>query len=137
MIILDTDVLSGLMTADASVIGWLDRQPQASVWTTVVSIFEVRYGLMTMPTGRRQALRAMQFERVVEEDLEGRILVFDGLAAEQAAALMAARRVEGRPRDLRDTMIAGIAQARRATIATRNGRYFDDVTVPVVDPWGE
>jgi predicted nucleic acid-binding protein len=32
-------------------------------------------------------------------------------------------------------MIAGIAQAQRATIATRNGRHFDGVTVPVVDPW--
>jgi toxin FitB len=137
MIILDTDVLSGLMSADASVIAWLDRQPQTSVWTTAVSIFEVRFGLMTMLAGRRQALRTVQFERVIEEDLGRRVLPFDGLAAEQTATLMAARRVEGRPRDLRDTMIAGIAQAQRATLATRNVRHFDDVTVPVVDPWSE
>jgi predicted nucleic acid-binding protein len=135
MIILDTDTLSGLMSAEAVVIGWLDRQPQTSVWTTAVSIFEVRFGLMTMPPGRKQALRAIQFERIIQDDLEGRILAFDRMAAEETAALMAARRQAGRPRDLRDTMIAGIAQAQRATIATRNGRHFDDVTVPVVDPW--
>ena len=135
MIILDTDTLSGLMSADAAVIGWLDRQPQTSVWTTAVTIFEVRFGLMTMPAGRKQALRATQFERIIQDDLEGRVLPFDRLAAEETAALMAARRQAGRPRDLRDTMIAGIAQAQRATIATRNGRRFDDVTVPVVDPW--
>jgi toxin FitB len=135
MIILDTDTLSGLMSADAAVIGWLDRQPPTSVWTTAFSIFEVRFRLMTMPTGRKQALRALQFEHIIQDELAGRVLSFDGLAAEETAALMAARRQAGRPRDLRDTMIAGIAQAQRATIATRNGRHFDDVTVPVVDPW--
>jgi predicted nucleic acid-binding protein len=37
--------------------------------------------------------------------------------------------------DIRDTQIAGIALARRATIATRNLRHFSDLKVPVVDPW--
>jgi predicted nucleic acid-binding protein len=31
--------------------------------------------------------------------------------------------------------IAGIALARRATLATRNVRHFQDLNVPVVDPW--
>ena len=35
----------------------------------------------------------------------------------------------------RDTLIAGIAVARRATIATRNTRHFADLDVPVIDPW--
>ncbi|MFM7707578.1 MAG: hypothetical protein ACKPBA_11270 [Planctomycetota bacterium] len=35
--------------------------------------------------------------------------------------------------DLRDTQIAGIALARRATVATRNARHFAEVSV--VDPW--
>jgi predicted nucleic acid-binding protein len=36
---------------------------------------------------------------------------------------------------MRDTFIAGIALARRATLATRNVRHFDDLSVPVVNPW--
>jgi predicted nucleic acid-binding protein len=32
-------------------------------------------------------------------------------------------------------MIAGIALAQRATLATRNVRHFDDLAVSVVDPW--
>ena len=35
----------------------------------------------------------------------------------------------------RDTQIAGIALSRRATLATRNMRHFQDLRVPVVDPW--
>jgi predicted nucleic acid-binding protein len=37
--------------------------------------------------------------------------------------------------DLRDTQIAGIALARHATVATRNLKNFDDLSVPVVSPW--
>lgn len=36
---------------------------------------------------------------------------------------------------MRDTQIAGIAVARRGTLAARNVRHFTDLDVPVVDPW--
>ena len=48
---------------------------------------------------------------------------------------MASRTRSGRPREVRDTMIAGIALAQRATLATRNTRHFDDLSVPVINPW--
>jgi predicted nucleic acid-binding protein len=32
-------------------------------------------------------------------------------------------------------MIAGIALAQRARLATRDVRHFDDLSVPVVNPW--
>jgi hypothetical protein len=105
------------------------------LWTTSITIFEVQYGLAIMPAGRRQALQAAEFERVIDEDLEGRILPFDTGSAEQAAALMGRRRRAGRPIESRDTMIAGIALSQRATLATRNMRHFADLDVPVVDPW--
>ena len=40
-----------------------------------------------------------------------------------------------RPVELRDTMIAGIVVARHATLATRNTVHFEDLLVPVVNPW--
>jgi len=36
---------------------------------------------------------------------------------------------------MRDTQIAGIVLARRATLATRNVRHFSDIAAPVVNPW--
>jgi predicted nucleic acid-binding protein len=56
-------------------------------------------------------------------------------AATEAASLAAARQKNGRPVDLRDTQIAGIALARRATFATRNVRHFRDLKILIVDPW--
>jgi len=135
MIILDTNVLSAAMASDAVVVAWLDRQSPSSVWTTTVNILEIRSGLMAMPTGRRRVARELAFDDIIENDLEGRILPFDRAAAEEAAKLMADRRRIGRPVDSRDTMIAGIAIAQHATLATRNVRHFDDLSGRVVDPW--
>lgn len=136
MIILDTNVLSALMRApdNRSVVEWLDGQQQL-VWTTTISVMEIRYGLATMPAGRRRNLRIAEFDRTVVQEMQDRILVFDSDAAEHAALLMAERRRSGRPSELRDTMIAGIALAKDAALATRNVRHFDDLRVRVVDPW--
>ena len=139
MIILDTNVLSALMhkAPDAAVVAWLDRQPAESVWITSVTLFESRLGLALLPKGRRQQLLETAFARLLEEDLENRVLDFDSAAATEAAALAAERQRAGRPVGFRDTQIAGIALARRATLATRNVRHFQDLKVPVVDPWND
>ena len=71
----------------------------------------------------------------MHDDLENRVLPFDADAATQAAQLAAERKARGRPVDMRDTFIAGIALAKRATLATRNTRHFDDLSVRVVNPW--
>ena len=74
-------------------------------------------------------------ELLLQEDLEQRVLPFDAAAAAEAASLAAKRQRAGRPVDMRDTQIAGIALACRASIATRNVRHFDDLSVAVFDPW--
>ena len=137
MLILDTNVISAIMSAEPEIIAWLDRQSRFSIWTTTITVFEVRFGLETMAAGRRRTQREAAFVRMLAEKLEGRVLPLDERAAEETALVMAARYRAGRPRDLRDTMVAGIAQAHRATLATRNVRHFDDLNVPVVDPWRE
>ena len=137
MIILDTNVLSALMraTPELPVANWLDRQPVESIWITSITLFEARFGLALLPKGRRRQSLEAAFARVLEEDLENRVLDFDAVAAAEAATLAAGRQQAGRPVDVRDTQIAGIALARHAVIATRNVRHFLDVKVPVVNPW--
>ena len=137
MIILDTNVLSALMRTnpEAVVVKWLDRQPADSVWLTSITVFEARFGLALLPKGRRRSGLERAFDRVLTEDLSNRVLALDSMAAVTAAQLAADRQRAGRVADLRDTLIAGIAQARRATIATRNTRHFEGLDVAVVDPW--
>ena len=137
MIILDTNVLSALMriAPEAQIVRWLDHQPAESIWITAITLFETRLGLALLPKGRRRQSLELAFDRLLEEDLENRVLDFDSAAATEAAALAAARQRAGRTVDMRDTQIAGIALARRATLATRNVRHFQDLSVTVIDPW--
>ena len=137
MMILDTNVLSALMQTqpEPQVVVWLDQQPAESVWITSITLFEARYGLSLLPAGQRKTSLRERFDSLMQDDLENRVLMFDANAATEAATLAASRKTLGRPVDMRDTFIAGIALARRATLATRNLRHFDDLTVPVVNPW--
>src|ERR1700733_13050000 len=120
---------------DSKVVAWLDKQPPESIWTTAVTIFEIRFGLALHASGRRQRQLAEAFAKVLDEDLEGRILPFDEEAAVEAANRAAARRPIGTPPDSRDIEIAGIVASRRATLATRNVRHFQDLRIEFVDPW--
>ncbi len=136
MIILDTNVLSALMRQepDQSVIAWLDQQPRTSVWTTSVTVLEVRFGLQILAAGRRRTLLSGAFEELLTR-LGQRVAAFDVAAAEQASDLMAARHKKGRPGDLRDTMIAGIVLAQHAALATRNLVHFEGTQIPLINPW--
>jgi predicted nucleic acid-binding protein len=136
MIILDTNVISELMRLrpEQRVIAWLDRQPRTSLWTSSVSVFEIRFGLRGMPAGKWRDAYTSGFESLLGR-MDRRVAAFDYEAAERASQLMATRKTIGRPRESRDTMIAGIVLSRHATLATRNIRDFDDLAVSVIDPW--
>jgi len=137
MIVLDANVLSAMMrpTPDKQVVAWLDKHARTSMWITSVTIFEIQFGLRILPVGKRRSLLTKTFEAVLTDDIGGRVAPFDTSAAECCAELMAARHKKGRPVELRDTMIAGIVLACHATLATRNVLHFEDLSIPVVNPW--
>ncbi|MGD1023409.1 MAG: type II toxin-antitoxin system VapC family toxin [Candidatus Sulfotelmatobacter sp.] len=136
MIILDSNVVSEVMRPrpEKNVIAWLDRQPRASIWTNSVTVLEILFGLQIMPRGKRRYVYTEGFENLLL-GIDHRIAPFDYEAAQHAGTLMASRKLQGRPREDRDTMIAGIVLARHATLATRNIRDFDDISAPLIDPW--
>ena len=137
MIVLDTNVVSALMRTepDPVVVSWLDGLPPESVWTTSVTVFEVRLGLEILADGRRRRQLDEAFAKALEEDFENRVLPFDQAAAQTAGRIAAERRRAGRTVELRDVQIAGIVSARKATLATRNTRHFEGCGLALVDPW--
>ena len=137
MIVLDTNVISEFMgpAPEQRVVQWTDLQSRPSVWTTSITVFEIRTGLFAMPDGKRRAALQLKFEQLLKSALEGRILDFDSDSALRAAELSADRRRRGRPVDARDTMIAGIVLATHATLATRNTKHFEEIAPSLVNPW--
>lgn len=136
MIVLDTNVLSELMRAeaDAGVLSWLARQPSASLFTTALSEAEVRMGLALLPAGKRRAALQSAADGLFE-DFGPRVLPFDSDAAVAYATIGATRRKAGRPITGIDAQVAAIARARGATLATRNVKDFAGCSLTLVDPW--
>ena len=137
MILLDTNVISAFMKPepDQAITAWLDEQPLESLWTTAVTVFEIRVGLELLAPGRRRQLLEDAFIKSLDLDLEGRIVSFDESAAQAAGRIAAAQRKVGRSREIRDVQIAGIALARKAKIATRNVRHFEGLGLELINPW--
>ncbi len=136
MIILDTNVISELMrpVPDASVLHWLSAQPAGVIHVTTISYAEILFGLHVMPDGRRRQLLTDQANSMFLEDFAGRILHFDMAAAPAYATIVGTRRLAGQPLHPIDGMIAAIAHAHGAAVATRDSD-LSDCGVPVVNPW--
>ena len=135
MIILDTNVVSELMrpVPDERVREWLADLGDMALTTTAVTVAEVEYGLQRLPLGRRRADLAASFEVLI--GALG-ILPLDDVAARYAGQLRAQRDAAGLPSQGMDMLIAGIAAAAGASLATRNVGDFAGLPVDVVNPWG-
>jgi len=138
MLVLDTNVISELMKVepDPQVIAWLDSRSTGSVWTTSVSVFEISFGLNSLPDGKRKRALQDAFEAMLAEELEHHVLGFDHAAANRAGEISAKLHGLGRPVEVRDMQIAGIVSVRHALLATRNFKHFQDTGISLINPWG-
>jgi predicted nucleic acid-binding protein len=137
VILLDTNVISAFIRPEPeqAVLSWLDLQPPESMWTTSISVYELRFGVELLAFGRRRQLLEEAVIKALEEDFDGRVIPFDEPAAQAAGRIGAARRRLGRTVEIRDLQIAGIAIARKASIATRNIRHFEGLGIDLINPW--
>ena len=137
MIVLDTNVVSELLRThpDPAVIATLRANPPDALATTTVTVAEILYGVRRLPHGRRRSDLERRFSELMRNGFRERLLMFDEPAAEAYSDIMADRRRVGRPVEVLDTMIAGIALSRGAEVATRNVGHFQDCGVRVTDPW--
>ena len=137
MIILDTNVISELMKLqpNGQVLDWLDDRQTQPIWTTSVSLFEVRFGLAQLPEGNRKRGLHSAFDFAMENVLEHRLFDFDFSAAIESARIAADLRAVGRTVDIRDIQIAGIVSAHHGILLTRNVKDFAGTGVNYVNPW--
>lgn len=137
MIILDTNVISEAIrpTLDPRVQAWLKRMPRATLFTTVISRAELLYGVALLPDGRRKSDMKQAVLRILDSGFKGRIIDFDIECADIFAEISAQRRQQGKPISQADAMIAAMALARKASLATRNTKDFQGCGVELVNPW--
>jgi toxin FitB len=136
VIILDTNVTSELMRShpDPAVIAWFAVQPPSELFSTVITIAEISYGLERLPRGRRRRSLEESYQSIFVA-MADQILPFDVDAALLYGSLVASKERAGVAMDPMDAQIACIASSRDATIATRNERDFSDCGVGLINPW--
>jgi predicted nucleic acid-binding protein len=137
MIVLDTNVISELWKAepDANILAWIDAQMVETLYLSTITVAELRFGLATMPEGKRRTIYQDRLEREVLPAFSGRVLSFDLDASQAYAELMARARAAGKAIGKADGYIAATASARGLMVATRDTSPFEAAGLNVINPW--
>lgn len=136
MIVVDTNVASELMRPSPAkaVRNWVRARGGHELYTTSITIAEIRYGIERLPDGRRKELLRTTAEDVFAP-FDDQVLPFDVAAAAAYGSIVSGRDSIGLPIDGFDAQIASICRTHRAALATRNVRDFQDTGIAVIDPW--
>lgn len=139
MILIDTNVISEPMraTPEPRVVEWLDAQPLETLYLSVVTVAELRFGVARLPAGKRRDGLRERLETQVIPAFAGRVLAFDLAATQAYADLMAKAQTAGLAIGVADGYIAAIATVNGMTVATHDKTPFDAAGVSVIDPWLE
>ena len=137
MIILDTNVISEPMRSrpEPGVVAWLNAQVDTALFTTSITLMELRFGLERLPEGKRKADLWAVLDFTLSRLVGPRVLSFDASAASLAASIAAEAERSGTPIGQADAQIAAIARAHGFTIATRDIAPFERAGLTVINPW--
>jgi predicted nucleic acid-binding protein len=136
MILLDTNVVSELMRPEpaAQVASWVRSRDRRELFTSSITVAEIRYGLARLPDGRRKQVLLDAADDVFRAFAD-QVLPLDVAAAEHYAIIASARERSGKPISGFDAFIAAICRSRGAVLATRNRPDFDGTGIDLIDPW--
>lgn len=137
MIVLDTNVVSEpwKIAPNPGVLAWIDAQAVETLYLSAITVAELRYGLATMPAGRRRTVYQERLANEVLPAFAGRILPFDLDASQAYADLMAQARAAGKAIGQADGYIAATAAAHGLMVATRDTGPFEAAGLKTVNPW--
>ena len=137
MIILDTNVISEPLrqVPEHQVIEWIDVQALETLYLSAITVAELRFGMASLPAGKRRDWLQESLEKRVLPMFAGRVLPFDTSASKAYGELMAKARAAGLAIGTADGYIAATAAANSMMVATRDVSPFEAAGVDVINPW--
>ncbi|QCI99266.1 type II toxin-antitoxin system VapC family toxin [Agrobacterium larrymoorei] len=137
MILIDTNVISEPLKPApyAAVLTWLDAQAIETLFISAISIAERRFGIASMPRGKRQMILHGRLEDEVLPIFEKRILPFNVGTSQFYANLMASGRASGKVIGKADRYTAATAAEHDLAVATRDASPFEAAGLRVINPW--
>lgn len=135
--LLDTNIPSEFSRdgPEPRVVQWLKAQPVTMLFLSVVTIGEIRKGLIMLPQGRRRAGLETWFHTDLLVWFRNRILPVTHSIADRWGVLDGQCQLAGTPLNTADGMIAATATEHDLTVVTRNVKDFAGLGVEIFNPW--
>ena len=137
--LVDTNVLSEATKArpDARVASWLSSRPARTLFVSIVSIAEIRKGVLLLPAGKRRRKLETWLDGDLLPAFVGRVLILGEREMNVWAEMQARAERDGQRLPVIDSLLAATARCHGLAIATRNIDDFHHCGVPLINPWTE
>ena len=134
--LIDTNALSELKKRQPhpAVAQWFAARPPVGLYLSVLTLGELRKGIVAMPTGARRTRFLDWLENDIPQYFGGRILPVDQRIAERWGQLCG---TAGRPLPAIDSLLAATALEHHLNLVTRNLVDFELPGLVIINPWQE
>ncbi len=136
-LLLDTNVLSEVTKPQPAenVLLWLDGLDEDRTFISVISLAEIRRGVVLLEKGRRRNALEDWLSNDLPQRFEGRVLPVTEQVSMAWGDLLGHAKKSGRGLSSMDGIIAATAMAHNLTLATRNVKDFDGFDIKIINPW--
>ena len=114
---------------------WLHQHALTDLFISSVTVTEVMYGINRLPEGKRKQNLLLQFQQLLNQAFQQRILTFGYDEAMVAAKLRTSRAKQGNELHFADAQIAAIAHVQGFVVATRNIKDFQGCELQLINPF--
>lgn len=134
--ILDTCVISELRKkVPPNAKRWFEDKDQNLFHISVVTVAEILDGIERLPESKKKMDLEDWFYGEVQARFNDRILPIDGHVAREWAFLNASLQKKGITVSVQDLYIAASARAHGFALITINVKDFQEMDIPVINPW--
>ena len=120
---------------NAQVVAWSDRQPESTLYLSVLTLGELQQGISQMdPSPRRQELEDWLHQELIPR-FSGRLLEITPEVALAWGRIQGEARRRGKPRSVMDSLIAATAKVHGLAVVTRDVDNMQGMGVELVNPW--
>ena len=134
--LIDTNVISELIKPRPSskVVNWIDAQEEQLFHLSVLTLGEIKKGIVQLPPSKRRADLAAWLNRDLLTRFAGRILDIDQNVADRWGDLAG---IKGATLPVIDGLLVATALQHDLTLVTRNTRDMVRTGVALLNPWSE